>query len=126
MGDAAVQSALGTFLRALSGLDLEALLDCFAPGATAFLPGEYHRTRLQGTSEIADAFATVFSRVRATGAASLSVDVQELSAQEWGDAAVVTFHLRGEHLSRRTLVFRRQEAGWRIVHLHASNTTIED
>jgi len=35
---------------------------------------------------------------------------------------LVTFELRNsERLGRRTLVFRRDGATWRIVHLHASN-----
>jgi ketosteroid isomerase-like protein len=118
-----VQSVLGAFLRAFARLDLDAMLDCVAPDATAFVPGEHHRTRLHGKGEIGKAFAAVIARVRATGATSLPLDAHEPLVQDWGDTAAVTFHLRGEHLGRRTLVFRREAAGWHIVHLHASNAT---
>jgi ketosteroid isomerase-like protein len=121
-----VQAVLGAFLRAFSRLDLDAMLDCVAPEATAFLPGEYHPTRLQGKGEIGKAFAVVIARVRATGATNLSLDAQELLVREWGDTAAVTFHLRGEHLSRRTFLLRREATGWQIVHLHASNATLDD
>ena len=121
--DRTVQSVLGVFLGAFSRLDLEAMLDCFAPDATAFLPAEHHATRLQGVGEIGSAFAAVIARVRGTGATTVTLEVQEPVVQDWDDTAVVTFHLRGEHLSRRTLVFRRGAGGWQIVHLHASNTT---
>jgi ketosteroid isomerase-like protein len=125
MSHSTVRSVLGAFLDAFCRLDLEAMLDCVAPEATAFLPGEYQRTRLQGKEEIGKAFAVVISHVRATGATRLPLDVQELLVHEWGDAAAVTFHLRGEHLSRRTFVLRRDSAGWHIIHLHASNATLD-
>jgi ketosteroid isomerase-like protein len=36
-------------------------------------------------------------------------------------AAVVSFHLSADaNPNRRTLVWRREREGWRIVHLHAS------
>lgn len=39
-----------------------------------------------------------------------------------GDLAVVTFHLddRAGFVNRRSLVLRKEGAGWKIVHLHAS------
>src|SRR5262245_43380547 len=105
MSNSMVQSVLDAFLRAFSCLDLDAMLDCVAAEATAFLPGEYYRTRLQGKEEIGNAFAMVLARMRAAGATSLPLHAHELLVQDWGDTAAVTFHLRDEHLSRRTLVF---------------------
>ncbi len=46
------QSILATFLHAFSRLDLDAMLDCFAPEATAFFPAEHQRTRLEGSGSI--------------------------------------------------------------------------
>jgi ketosteroid isomerase-like protein len=115
------QSVLDTFLRGFSRLDLEALLDGFAPDATAFLPAEHQATRLEGIGSIGQAFAAVLARVRETGATRLPLDAEDVAVQEWGDTAVATFHLRGAHLSRRTVILRRQASRWRIVHLHASN-----
>lgn len=124
-GSSTIPSVLTAFLRAFSCLDLDAMLDCVAPDATAFLPGEHHRTRLQGKAAIGNAFAAVLARVRATGATHLPLEAHDVLVQEWGDTAAVTFHLRGEHLSRRTFVLRREATGWHIVHLHASNATLD-
>jgi hypothetical protein len=41
--------------------------------------------------------------------------------EEFGDTAVVTFHLGHETArQRRTLVLRRVGSNWKIVHLHGS------
>ncbi len=119
------QSLLAAFLRAFSRLDLEAMLDCLAHDATAFLPAEHQRTRLQGKGSIGDAFALVLARVRAAGAASMPLDAEDLLIQEWDGTAVATFQLKGDHLSRRTVVLRREAAQWRIVHVHASNAPLD-
>jgi ketosteroid isomerase-like protein len=115
------RSVLGAFLNAFTRLDLDTMLECFDPGATAFFPIEYRRPRLEGISSIGDTFAAVIARVRAEGATSIPLDAEDVFVQEWGDTAVATFHLRGEHPGRRTVVLRRQAARWQIVHLHASN-----
>jgi len=46
--------------------------------------------------------------------------------QAFDDVAVVTFHIRDEDLSRRTLVLHRAERGWQIEHLHGSNAPLPD
>jgi ketosteroid isomerase-like protein len=119
-------SLLADFLRAFSRLDLDAMLDCFAPDATAFFPGEHQRTRLDDRAAIRTAFAAVLSRLRAVGAVSIPLAAEDLFVQEYGDTAVATFHLRGEHLSRRTVVLHRRTEGWRIVHMHASNAPLQE
>jgi hypothetical protein len=48
----------------------------------------------------------------------LDLRVEELSK----DVALVTFHLvDGGLVNRRTLVFKRELNGWKIVHIQASN-----
>jgi ketosteroid isomerase-like protein len=126
MSSSTARSLLETFLGALSRLDLAAMLDCFDQEATVFLPVEHQPLRLQGTGSIGNAFAAVIARVRATGATSMPIDAEDVHVQQWGDTAVATFHLRTEHLSRRTLVLRRRADQWRIVHLHASNAPLDD
>jgi ketosteroid isomerase-like protein len=126
MSHSTAQSVLTTFLDAFSRVDLDGLLDCFDLEATAFLPAEHGRMRLEGKGPIGAAFAAVIARVRATGQTSLPLDVEDLLVQEWDDTAVATFHLRAGHLGRRTVVLRRQVARWRIVHLHASNAPLEE
>jgi ketosteroid isomerase-like protein len=126
MTSSTARSVLETFLRALSRLDQGAMLDCFDPEATAFLPAEHQPARLEGACSIGNAFAAVLARVRAMGAKSMPIDVEDVQVQQWGDTAVATFHLRTEHLSRRTFVLRRRAAQWRIVHLHASNAPLDE
>ena len=120
------QLTLEAFLLAFSRFDLDAMLDCFHADATAYFPAEHHQPRLQGIEAIGKAFAAVIERLKAAGKTSLTLDAEDVAVEEWGDAACVTFHLRGQHLSRRTLVVRRRAARWRIVHLHASNASLAE
>jgi ketosteroid isomerase-like protein len=120
------RALLDCFLGAFSRLDLDAMLVCFAPQATAFFPVEHQRTRLDDMAAIAAAFAAVLAQLRTKRATGLPLVAENLIVQEWDDTAVATFHLRGEHLSRRTLVLQRSAGEWRIVHLHASNGSLAD
>ena len=115
------QVVLQNFLAAFAQLRLAAMMDCFADGATAFFPIVHQRERLVGKAALHEAFAQVIARVRATGATELTLAAEDVLVQEYGAVAVVTFHMRGEHLSRRTFVLQRTDDEWRIVHFHGSN-----
>jgi ketosteroid isomerase-like protein len=53
------------------------------------------------------------------------VEPKDLHIQMAGSSsAVVSFHL-GTAAARRTLVYRREAGGWRIVHLHGSSLKSE-
>ena len=116
-----VQATLAQFLTAFAQLQLDAMLSHFAEEATAFFPVEHQRLRLNGKAAIRDAFAQVLARVRATGASGLRLDAADVHVQDFGALAVVTLHLPGEHLSRRTFVLQRSAGRWLIVHFHGSN-----
>ena len=116
-----VQSTLNRFLTAFSQLQLDDMLACFADDATAFFPAEHQRLRLTGKAAIGAAFAQVLARVRGTGAMQLRLDAEGVQIQAFGDVAVITFHILGDHLSRRTFVVRRTDDQWLIVHFHGSN-----
>jgi hypothetical protein len=50
-----------------------------------------------------------------------------LRVQQSGDVAVVTFNVHNPSaVSRRTFVWRHDAGGWRIVHMHASNSPIKN
>jgi ketosteroid isomerase-like protein len=115
------QTSVEAFLAAFALLDLDGMLAHFAGDASAFFPVEHAPERLEGRAAIRDGFAGVIVRARARGIVQLPLAVADLRAAEWGDAALVTAHLRDERLGRRTFVLRRDGAAWRIVHLHASN-----
>jgi ketosteroid isomerase-like protein len=57
---------------------------------------------------------------RLRGGTELPLNFEDVRMHVVGDVAIVTFHLRGTGLSRRTLVLVRGEREWHIVHLHAS------
>jgi ketosteroid isomerase-like protein len=116
---------VAAFLDAFSRLDVAAMVAHLAPTASAFFPTEHERTRLEGREAIARAFAAATAQFRLQGATSIALDPQDVLVQEWEDTAVVTFQLHAEHLSRRTLVLRRDVGTWQIVHLHASNAAAD-
>ena len=121
MSDIQAQATLQNFLHAFAQLQLDAMMAYWADDATAFFPSEHQRERLNGKAAIREAFAQVIVRVRATGATHMNLEAEDMQTQQMGDVAVITFHIRGDHLSRRTFVLRRADSEWRIAHFHSSN-----
>lgn len=113
------QAMLAEFLDAFSRLDLDRMMNYFAPEATLFFPSEPHR--LQGIDAIRHRFAGTVDRVRAEGRSRLNLDPRDQAVQLLGDVAVLTFHLPAPLRGRRTFVLQRAGDTWQIVHLHASN-----
>jgi ketosteroid isomerase-like protein len=54
-----------------------------------------------------------------TGPSYLNILPEDLLVQDYGDVAIVTFHLR-KTTWRRTAVMRNVGGAWRVVHMHAS------
>lgn len=121
VADHSPEETLAGFVAAFSRLDLDAMMDYWAAGATAFAPIEHAQERLDGRDAIRVMFAGVLTRVRATGATELPLYPEGLQTQSFGDLAIVTLHFRGAHLSRRTFVLHYTGGYWQIVHLHGSN-----
>lgn len=122
-----VEAAAHAFIVAFNNLDMPAFLNCFAEDATVFhppaAPPRTFPTRLQGRREIERTFQVVFDLIRGGRTSPPYQDLQprDLLLQQFGESAVLTFHLgTAPRTSRRTLVFRRIGAGWKIAHLHAS------
>lgn len=124
-----VEAAARAFLAAFDDLDMRRFLDAFADDATVVhppsAPPRTFPTRIQGKAEIARTFGVVFDEVRRASGRTAPpyqhIDPQDLLVQQYGDVAVVTFHLgTATRRGRRTVVFRQTPSGWRIVHLHAS------
>jgi len=52
----------------------------------------------------------------------MQLEPEDLKITMLNAAAIVTFHLdNGKSLSRRTIVLAKNDVGWQIVHIHASN-----
>lgn len=122
-----VEAAARRFIVAFNNLDMTAFLDRFADDATIIHPPSGPpRTfpkRVQGKQEIHRTFQVVFDLIRGGRTTGPYQDLQprDLLIQEYDGLAVLTFHLGTDtRVSRRTLVFRRIGADWKIVHLHAS------
>jgi ketosteroid isomerase-like protein len=114
---------LSDFIIAFDDLDWEKFRNAFADDATVFYPRDA-ANRANGRSEVQEHFRHVFTQIRAGRSTGPYMDLQprELRIQLLGEVAIVTFHLddRPGFINRRTLVLRKTTAGWKIVHLHAS------
>ena len=114
------EETLERFRRTFSRLDLTGISECFADDATMFSPLPSYPERLSGASAIREQFAAIIANVRARGGSELPLKFEDVQMYVVGDVAIVTFHLRGTGLGRRTLVLAHSEGGWHVVHLHAS------
>jgi len=124
----AVAAALSHFLTAFENLDWVPFRASFADSATIFQPVPEMAERVTGPRAIDSTFRAVFANIRshATGGppyqslVPIDLRIQPLSP----GLVLVTFELHNaERVARRTVVFRRERLGWRILHLHASNIT---
>jgi ketosteroid isomerase-like protein len=115
---ATIASVIDSF-RAMDEAGFEALL---APDIVAFLPcDESGLRRSEGRGEVMAQFHKLFGQLRANGSQSIAVRQTGLELKSWGDTAMATFELEGElRAGCRTIVLRRDQGEWRIVHLHAS------
>jgi ketosteroid isomerase-like protein len=121
-----IEQATAHFLSTFENLDIPAFIACFADDATAFFPAPEPPERVTGKAAIRSRFQQVFDAIRkgaSGGPPYHRLEPQDLEVQVLStDAAVVTFHLRNsERLARRTLVMKKVQGAWLIVHLHASN-----
>ena len=121
--EAEVRTAAGEFVSAFNGLDQPRFEALWAEDATVFFPqAPFPIRRVDGKAEVLSWFKRFMDSQRSAGR-SPGVDPQQLQIQMAGpDSAIVSFHLGSDPAAaaRRTLVYRRDAAGWRIVHLHGS------
>jgi ketosteroid isomerase-like protein len=122
-----VEKTLANFVQAFDNLDWDAFRNFFADHATVFYPRAFPE-RADGRAEFERTFRKVFEQIRGgqTKAPYMDIQPRNLRIQIAGDAAVVTFHLddRTGFVNRRTLILQKFAAGWKIIHLHASEVSI--
>jgi ketosteroid isomerase-like protein len=122
-----VRAALAQFIHAFENLDWEGFRTAFDDEATVFYPRAFPE-RASGRAEFEKAFKVVFEQIRdgKTAPAYMHIEPRGLAIQMLGDTAIATFHLddRAGFLNRRTLVLHQTGAGWKIVHLHASEVAL--
>jgi ketosteroid isomerase-like protein len=129
--DADLRTAVHTFLTAFENLDWAPFSAALADDVTAFFPPPEPSHRFDGRAAVEGQFRKVFQSIRAGAAGGPPyhrLEPVRLTLQGLGPSmAIVTFELHNlERTGRRTLVMRRQEGGWKIVHLHASNVPMRD
>lgn len=118
-----VQAAAAEFVSAFNALDQQRFDALWAEDASVFFPQPpFPIRRVDGKAEVVGWFKRFMDAQRSAGR-SPEVDPKDLRIQMAGpDGALVSFHLGSSETAatRRTLVYRREAGGWRIVHLHAS------
>lgn len=122
-----LSSAIAKFVTAFDNLDWDAFRYSFADDATVFYPRAFPELA-HGRPEYERTFKIVFEQIRGNKVSAPYMDIQPrgLLIQDFGEVAIVTFQLddRPGLLNRRTIVWHRTAAGWKIVHLHASEVSI--
>ena len=116
-------NAASRFLKSFNEFDWPGFRNSFAKDATIFYPGWDERTRRQGKKEIEETWIALFPEfLDSANKSRLTISPKEPHIQLYGNSAIVTFHLGDgtSSLSRRTLVFVKENYQWKIVHLHAS------
>ncbi|HET8773904.1 MAG TPA: nuclear transport factor 2 family protein, partial [Thermoanaerobaculia bacterium] len=114
-------AAMRGWLDALNALDETRVVAAFAEDATAFFPTATAE-RVDGR----DAIAAVFHEYFKGNTKKTNIVPEDLRVQRSGDVAAITFNVHNPSaVARRTFVWRRGAGGWRIVHLHASNTPLK-
>jgi hypothetical protein len=122
-----VEQALSRFLTAFDNLDWPAFRACFNDRPTMFHPSPPNIRRVDTPEEFEAAWHVVFERIRKNSSRTsppyMKLSPTDLRIDPLADnVSLVTFHLIGDgKLSRRTLIFRHYDDGWKIVHIHASN-----
>lgn len=120
------RAAVG-FLAAFDSLQWEPFRAYFADDVTMFFPFPQFPSRADGRAAVEAVFerfmtAQRTARTQAGRPLLQGIAPRDLRIQMAGpDAAIASFHLGTQSPARRSVVFRRTEAGtWEVVHWHAS------
>ncbi|HEX4438557.1 MAG TPA: nuclear transport factor 2 family protein [Thermoanaerobaculia bacterium] len=131
-GEADVRRALDGFIDALNNLRWDDFRAWFADDVTLFnpeIPEVASLGLVDGREAVEKSFRRVFDEARkhASGPPYMHMAPRNVRVQmlDGASAAVATFELDrdGGTIGRRTFVYRKTPEGWRIVHIHASNTS---
>ncbi|MDO3624912.1 nuclear transport factor 2 family protein [Mucilaginibacter sp. BT774] len=124
----AVNNQLSKFVKAFENLDFDQFQSFFAGNVTVFFPpSAMVSDRVDGKEKAMAVFKAFFQRVKEKKSSPpyLEIKPQKLNVDLYGDVAVVTFELNDPGaLSRRTIVMKKVNGQYLIVHLHASKADI--
>ena len=119
-----IRETLNDFFRAVEAMDLDRVAPFFDEDAQMFSPLGTYPARLDGRAAILAQFKAIADTIKQMPA-PLKIDPQHRAVREFGDLALVTFHLNlpGGPLHRRSFLLHKTANGWQIVHIHASAAT---
>ena len=126
----AIEQALSVFVTAFDNLDWATFRTCFSNDASVFYPTPQIAKRIDSAADFNQAWLAVFDGIKkASGRTAppyMDLVPRDLRIDFLSPGvAIATFHLvRGNDVSRRTLVWKKFANEWKIVHLHASNLTV--
>ena len=128
LDSSAVAKTVTEFVDAFTNLNWKKFSECFADDATAFFPPSANFPfRANNKKEVEKIFRNVFDNARKqkTIPPYIVIEPKDLKIQMIGKVAIVTFVLNDPDLfGRRTIVFRKENNKWSIIHLHASGVMI--
>lgn len=117
------RQTLQAFTRTVETLDLDKIAEYFEEDAQMFSPLGSYPARLDGRAAIMNQFKAIVETARAMPT-PLKIEPIDLNVREFGDLALVTFHLNLQGpLHRRSFLMRRTGGRWRIAHIHASSAS---
>lgn len=113
------------FLEALAASDPAGIEAVISADATMFLLAANGREAVRGSAAIVARFSRLFEQIRDSGTPAPRFVIEDFNLTELGpDFRLADSMVRaGDETGRRSLVFRREADGWRILHMHASNAT---
>jgi uncharacterized protein (TIGR02246 family) len=115
-----VRETLDGFFRAVESRDLDRVTPYFEEDAQMFSPLGTYPARLDGRAAIMEQFKAISEALKQMPT-PIRIDPQALVVREFGDIALVTFHLKlPGPLHRRSFILRKRDGRWRIAHIHAS------
>jgi ketosteroid isomerase-like protein len=117
------RQTLQAFTRTVETLELEKIAEYFEEDAQMFSPLGAFPARLDGRAAIMNQFKAIVETAR-NMPAPLKIEALDLNVREFGDLALLTFHLKLQGpLHRRSFLMRRTGGRWRIAHIHASSAS---
>jgi ketosteroid isomerase-like protein len=119
-----IDQMLSSFVENLNDLDLEPFIENFDSEATIFYPrNSFPIDRVSGKEAIKNEFRAFFDNVRGnrTEPPFLSISPIDRELKVYNNLAVVSLHFKlGEEFHRRTILLKKRNHKWLIIHLHAS------
>jgi ketosteroid isomerase-like protein len=121
-----LEAVLRRLLEAIDRADDAALASLWCADATMYFPFANSPDVYRGRDAIVARFAKMFADLRARNPAGppyVRFEVRAFEAVALDDRHVLACSQLAfaRQLGRRTLVFRREQDGWRLLHVHASN-----